>query len=77
MIFKKYAPCLILIDEWVAYLRQITLARLPQKQQIKMVACPPDGVYKLVRSYSAQLRVIARQAFRIIAFAKRDRSRTA
>lgn len=22
-IFKKYAPCLILIDEWVAYLRQI------------------------------------------------------
>ncbi len=23
MIFKKYAPCLILIDEWVAYLRQI------------------------------------------------------
>src|SRR3546814_14990861 len=21
-IFKKYAPCLILIDEWVAYLRQ-------------------------------------------------------
>lgn len=23
IIFKKYAPCLILIDEWVAYLRQI------------------------------------------------------
>jgi predicted AAA+ superfamily ATPase len=23
VIFKKYAPCLILIDEWVAYLRQI------------------------------------------------------
>lgn len=23
MIFKRYAPCLILIDEWVAYLRQI------------------------------------------------------
>ena len=22
-IFKKYAPCLILVDEWVAYLRQI------------------------------------------------------
>ena len=22
-IFEKYAPCLILIDEWVAYLRQI------------------------------------------------------
>jgi predicted AAA+ superfamily ATPase len=22
-LFKKYAPCLILIDEWVAYLRQI------------------------------------------------------
>lgn len=22
-VFKKYAPCLILIDEWVAYLRQI------------------------------------------------------
>src|SRR3546814_4605551 len=22
-IFKKYAPCLILSDEWVAYLRQI------------------------------------------------------
>ena len=22
-IFRKYAPCLILIDEWVAYLRQI------------------------------------------------------
>lgn len=22
-IFKKYAPCLILIDEWVAYLRQV------------------------------------------------------
>lgn len=29
-IFKKYAPCLILIDEWVAYLRQIyRVERLP------------------------------------------------